>query len=335
MSAKPAMLKAGPVKAKAASGAAPATLARVLVPLDGSLLADDILGQVRRLLVRQDAEVRLLRVVSPAMAEGAAFLPNDDAQAALTHLERHRDRLRAEGASVDIDVRVGDPAAEILGVAEAWNPSLIAMSTHGRTGPARWLLGSVAERVVRGARHPVLLANRHGAGREIPEARFRRILVPVDGSPESEAALPLALAFGRLYEAEIVLLHVGPDPAAPMAVPYVVMPPVPSQAELAAVVEPARAKVVAAGRPVQVRTRYAHPAAAILDTITEEACDLVVMATHGRSGVSRWVFGSVTEKVVRHASRPVLVCRAPNAGAEPLEGSGTLSAPSGPGGKGA
>jgi nucleotide-binding universal stress UspA family protein len=144
----------------------------------------------------------------------------------------------------------------------------------------------------------------------VADARFRRLLVPVDGSPEAEAAVPLAIAVGRLYASEVVLLHVGPDPAAPMAVPYVVLPPVPSQAELAAVAEPARARVAAAGLPVHVRTRYAHPAAAILDSIAEEDIDLVVLATHGRSGVSRWLYGSVTEKVVRHAMRPVLVCRA-------------------------
>ncbi|HZU96409.1 MAG TPA: universal stress protein, partial [Planctomycetota bacterium] len=163
-------------------------LARILVPLDGSELADRILEQVRRLLLRRDGAVTLLRVLSPLALEREKR-PGEPMELARVQLERLAQALRAQGAQVTCEVAVGEPADRIHAFELEHRPSLIAMATHGRTGLARWTRGSVAERLLRVSRAPLLLANPFCAEKE--ELRFRRILVPLDGSERSAGILPL------------------------------------------------------------------------------------------------------------------------------------------------
>src|SRR5438552_367624 len=172
-------------------------LEKILVPLDGSELADRVLIQVRRLLVGKDAEVVLLRVV-PEETIGKVHAPGKNPLAlARKHMDRIRDGLLEQGAQAKSRIVVGDAAAKILDVALEIEPSLIAMSTHGRSGVASLLRGSVAERVLRRSPHPLLVANPHalaGGG----EVRMRKILVPLDGSELSAEILPLAIEIGKL-----------------------------------------------------------------------------------------------------------------------------------------
>ncbi len=287
-------------------------LDKILVPLDGSPMAEGILTHVRRLLVRRDAEVRLLRVIPERVVEGAAWFPEEPAETVQKHLERVRDVLAIQGVSVHAEVRVGDPAEKILKVAHDLDPSLIAMSTHGRSGPARWLLGSVAERVLRHARHPLLLANPMAftEGEKPRELKFRRLLVPLDGSEMAARVLPLVESFAKIYESEVVLLHVVPVPViAEGPLPYAGIPVLPTKEDAAATLEPQREALARSGIPARVSVLFGGAAAGILDAVTNEKADLVAMTTHGRTGLSRWVLGSVAEKVIRHSSSPVLVLR--------------------------
>ncbi|MCI0342505.1 MAG: universal stress protein [Planctomycetales bacterium] len=294
-------------------------LDKILVPLDGSPLAEGILTHVRRLLVRRDAEVRLLRVIPDRAVEGAAWFPEEPAETVQKHLERIRDLLAIQGVSVHAEVRVGDPAEKILKVADDLRPSLIAMSTHGRSGPARWLLGSVAERVLRGARHPLLLANPSALteGEKPREFKFRRLLVPLDGSEMAAKVLPLVEGFAKVFESEVVLLHVVPVPViAEGPLPYAGIPVLPTKEDAAAAIEPQREALARTGIPTRVSVLFGGAAAGILDAVTNEKADLIAMTTHGRTGFSRWVLGSVAEKVARHSPCPVLVLRTVEAAEE-------------------
>ncbi|MCI0342503.1 MAG: universal stress protein [Planctomycetales bacterium] len=270
---------------------------KILVPLDGSELADRILEQVRPVLALERTETVLLSVV-----------PEIETRAAREHLERMKLGLKAKGISARVLVRWGDPAEGILRCARSLRPSLIAMATHGRSGPARWAMGSVAERVLRGTRQPVLLSNPAAVAGEI---KFAKVLVPLDGSKLSARILPLVEEIGKFPGSEVVLLHVvAPGPGTVLGTPS----PVPPRAEEGAVagLEAARAALEAAGVRARTRLETGAPAERILAAAEEERADLIAMTTHGRSGIGRWVYGSVAEKVLRHGRRPLLLVRPPD-----------------------
>ena len=292
---------------------------KILVPLDGSPLADRILSQVRRVLRLTDGEVWLLRVLPEYLVEGASWVPERVTEDVHRHLDRIRDDLVQQGVRAFSKVRTGDPAAVILDETERVGASCLAMSTHGRSGLGRWLMGSVAERVLRNARTPVLLANRsvlETQGPEGPTGRFDRILVPLDGSEQAARAVPLAEAIARRTGAGTVLLHVqallpvAPDPY------FVAMPPVPTVAEGETLLAPHRERLEAAGLAVRTRVVTDRPAHAILQVAADERADLIAMTTHGHSGVARWAYGSVAEKVLRHSPCPLLILRTAEAGTE-------------------
>ncbi|MBI2191373.1 MAG: universal stress protein [Planctomycetes bacterium] len=290
-------------------------LNRILVPLDGSELAGRILGPVRSLLLRQDAEVMFLRVLPGHwMAEEDRLWPGEG-ESPRTHLERLRNDLVNQGGRAYYLFRKGDPADEILKFAEDYQPSLIAMSTHGRTGVERWIRGSVAERVLRGSIFPLLLASLHGLeeGGDRRTGPFRRILVPLDGSERSARILPLVREIARLYHSEVVLVCVQvnlPSPEGAMIVP---------PADAALQVEPYRKKLEEADVPVRVLFPCGAVSHEILAAVEHSKIGLLAMTTHGRTGLSRWVFGSVAENVLRHCPCPLLVQRTVDLAGEAAE----------------
>jgi nucleotide-binding universal stress UspA family protein len=276
---------------------------KILVPLDGSALAESILAHVRRFVRREYAAVTLLRAVPE---HAIADAPRGKNLLALAESETFavRDRLRSQGAPVDALVVSGDPATRILEVSEEVGASLIAMSTHGRSGLERFVRGSVCERVLRGSNVPVLVANPRVTG-PVDEVRLQRILVPIDASELSASVIPLAVGLARLYDAEILLLH-AVDLSA-FHYPEVIVPHLQEDAEK--LLDRRRRSIE--GVPVRLRLVQGRAAEKILDVAAEEKVDLVTMTTHGYSGLTRWSYGSVAEQVVRHGTCPLLVQRMP------------------------
>ncbi len=261
---------------------------RILVPLDGSAFGDVGVKAASSLARADRAEVLLVRVLTRDEADGREL---EDAR---EHLRLRREELQADGVRARTLVATGEAAQEVLDAAASFAPSLIVISTHGRTGEKRWTRGSVAERILQRAKQPVLMVSPFA-----PQAErgFSRILVPVDGSPEAAAVLPIATDVARAHRAELLLLHVV-DAADESA-----------RDVGARLVEHERAKVRGVGARGIVRT--GPPAATILDVVDAERADLIALTTHGRSGTSRWLYGSVAELVIHHARTPLLVARTP------------------------
>jgi nucleotide-binding universal stress UspA family protein len=297
---------------------------RILVPLDGSPRAELILSQIDRILRLKDSEVILYRSshVQRDLENLSAEAFDQVREEAKSYLENLARRLRDRGARVRIHVGEGVPEEMILDAAADERATMIAMTTHGRTGFARWSMGSVAEKVVRASTVPVLLVRTfrrspNGEMQPAPaqELPFRRILVPVDGSGPSLASVGPALEFGKLTGAEIVVLHVRPPeipphavlPGMEAAVP-VQRPPRPGAAE-----DPVAAQAAdrfrASGLKVVPVSVEGDAAAEILDRSAAQEVDLIVMGTHGRSGASRWLTGSVAERVLRASTVPILLVR--------------------------
>ncbi len=281
---------------------------KILVPVDGSPLADHILQQARRLLTRSDAELVLLRILPPKPRADRAQEWEEECARGRRHLTSLREAWNREGARVSEEVRVGDAAEEILKFAEIYGPSLIAMSTHGRTGIDRWVRGSVAERILENSPFPILLANPLGLKEAKPEnaGPFRRILLPLDGSEASTSIIPTVIEFARLFESDVTLFYCALY--LPSAVHLEVSREFTAE-EALPVLEPHRKRFEQAEIPVRVVTALGYPPEEILAAANREQSDLVAMTTHGRSGLSRFLFGSVAEKVLRQCRVPLLIHR--------------------------
>jgi nucleotide-binding universal stress UspA family protein len=155
----------------------------ILVPLDGSELAERALGPARQLARSIGAALVLVRV-APKRAPEERVLQAGEIEAAERYLFVVADRLRETGAIVLAEAVAGEPAEAILGLATLWRAELIALATHGRGGLGRLIHGSVADAVIRGAGVPVLLIPARGDG--VPTLHGDAVVVAVDGSAFAE-----------------------------------------------------------------------------------------------------------------------------------------------------
>jgi nucleotide-binding universal stress UspA family protein len=296
----------------------------LLVPLDGSALAEQALPYAEALARSGDARIVLVRVAPGATlpaaaleAVGEAVRPvvravsaptaacdaaTDDSTEPVHQAEAYLNgvtvRLREEAILAEPVVAFGDPAAAIVEQVAAQRADLVVMATHGRSGLARAVMGSVALGVLRSGSAPVLLV-RTGSQppRELRTGQRPRLLLPLDGSGLAECVIPVAAELASQLDAELVLLQVVPD-------------------EVAGAVEHARQYLetvadVVAGKYLVERPRVQARTGRAEDTIAAVAgsADLVVMATHGRSGLARGVYGSVAEEVLRRGGTPALLVR--------------------------
>ena len=283
---------------------------RILVPLDGSALSEAIIPVAEALVRDYEAELILVRAVRPRGSD--VLEPETEmAKEAEAYLSRKAKELQARGlAGVRWSVWYGRPEQAIADAAAKDRVDLVAMTTHGRGGLGRLLLGSVAESLVRQSPAPVLLI------RGLPSWRpgeIRRILVALDGSEVSEAILPVVERLAGPFDFAIDLLHV----VEPM--------PSPAMAEVSTRLEESTelrradseeylSKVAGALEAKGLRVRQAVRVGLAVDKIQEyareEGIGLIAMTTHGRTGLGRLFFGSVAERVVRTAPVPVLLWKA-------------------------
>ena len=208
---------------------------------------------------------------------------------------------------VEYLTREGDAAEEILRASEAFGCDLIVMGTHGRKGLRRLLAGSVAEEVLRKAQSPVLaLRSHHGPRGDEP---IQVILHPTDFSEASEAPLRVARLLARDHGSRLVLLYVMPTQVVVDGMMAVGIDP---QAELDSL-EMIRSRIDGPDlkQPVEVRLENGSAAFQILQVAKDIGADLIVMGTHGRSGVGRLFMGSEAETVLRRAECPVLAVKGP------------------------
>jgi nucleotide-binding universal stress UspA family protein len=292
--------------------------ARILVPIDFSAPSDAALAYARRLAGTRDTALHLLHVADATFLRAVIADPQDRDTGVLNRLdalladEDHR-RFRVLAAVEHSD----DPADEIVRYARFKDIDLIVMGTHGHTGVAHILLGSVAEKVVRVAPCPVLTLRPAPASIGATQLGPTRILVPTDFSPPSDRALEYARRLAAQHGAALHVLHVleeGVDTASFASEGFV-----PDSPEVrAARLKEARDKLahrrgsgdgerphatteVVVGSGARTISRYA----------ADNNFDLIVMGTHGRTGIAHLVMGSVAEQVVRTAPCPVLSTHPP------------------------
>ncbi|HVO92646.1 MAG TPA: universal stress protein [Terriglobales bacterium] len=284
---------------------------RILVPLDGSELSAGVLPYVRWLVRALNTPVELLYVIDPAhptLTPGTGYL--NSLAASFSAL-----------ATVKCKIDSGYPADIIVDVAAAEPATLVAMATHGYSGAKRWLLGSVAEKVLHSLAGDLFLV-RPGAGESSAEVQLKTALVPLDGSKQAERIFPTVLEMAQRLDLGIQLLHVTRRVyAAPPDAFVPVFGATPNFKELWAQ-DRAAANQYLTEKAAQLRAQGAAKTSAavieagadgrageIIDHADNVAASLIAMTSHGRSGIGRWLIGSVTERVARHSKRPVFIVR--------------------------
>ena len=293
----------------------------VLVPLDGSRLAEAVLPVTAAFARALGAKVTLLHVVepaAPATVHGDVHLTQ--AAEAETYLRGVAGWMAAQGVHAEglVD-QGGDVAAVIASRAASLEADLIILCTHGRGEVRVLLFGRVAEQVLARGTIPVLLMAPTAVRRE-ETFTVRRLLVSLDGSEMAEAALPAAVVLARGFSAEILLIMVVPTVATitdDRAAAARLMPTAGAAlldaeaAQAATYLEGVKTRLAREGIAVSAVVKRGEPVRVLLDRLARPDTDLIVMATHGRSGVSAVWAGSVASRIVAQAARPVLLIRIP------------------------
>ena len=295
---------------------------RLLIPLDGSTTAEAVLPYGRTLAGTLKIPVELLGVVD--IGELAVHVSHGNARYFETIIaesvrssEEYLKRIAKTfpGHGVKCTVEKGK-AEEVIIEKSGSDATLTAMATHGRSGINRLLLGSVAEKVLRGSAHPLLLIRASEQAKNDGEATLKSVIVPLDGSELAENVFPSVVALAKALKLEVLLLRAYRIPIntyGGMEDYYVVN----YEGIRAALRDEAQSylenKVREFKRAGIETVSFAIPEGSGADEIIalgrKTPDNLIAMCTHGRSGVKRWVLGSVTEKVVRLSGDPVLIIR--------------------------
>jgi nucleotide-binding universal stress UspA family protein len=292
---------------------------KVLVATDLSESADEAIRRGHAFAQEAGGKLIVCHVVHEALGRNPLFPQRVTEETdALIEAERRAGAAVEERvvsltgrAPGDFEVRIesGSADAEVLRVAESVNATLVVTGSRGLTGIQRLLLGNVAERIVRYAHCPVLIARTYPAA--------NRILCATDLSEPSTPAVELSAEIAKRRGAHLIVMHdldIFPAPSFGFTVPFGGLPVIPPP-ELVEQARSAADTVLSAmverfgAKDAERRITVGDAAAAVLRTADEVGADLVVVATHGRSGIKRMALGSVAEKVVRGAHCSVLVAR--------------------------
>lgn len=290
----------------------------LLVPLDGSPLAECVLPHTVALARALGSRISLLRVLEPPRVgeRSASMDPLDwhmrvaDTNA---YLEEVKGRLQGIGLATESLLLEGQAAERVVDFARRQAVDLIVLSSHGQSGLSGWNISSVVQKIIMRAYVPTMIVRAYQyRPLDLSGIRYRRVLVPLDGSQRAECVLPLAATLAQFHEAELLLVHVAARPEMPRRVPATAQ-----DAELAdRIMGRNRAEAerylgeLRARLGAGVETRLltaAGVAVALHDLVAQEQVDLVVLSAHGYSGGSRWPYGSITISFIAYGTGPLLI----------------------------
>ena len=300
-------------------------LHRILVPLDDSELSEAALPYTKDLAARLGLDITLLHVCTPeerksepvfrTYIEHKAEVIKHQTQEAQEKIGIKPKELAFQAQG---EIVIGSPTEEILRYADKKDIDLILMSAHSRSETGLWALGSVADKVLKVSKTPVWVIKTGVRIKKTPLDKWlkRTIVVPLDGSERAECILPYVEALAKQHgvEMEVVLFGVSEFVALPQG--HMLS----SESERAEVgrnkqlveeyLDRIEGRLKKAGLNVRSEVRIGNAASEIINYVEANPPYLTVMCTHGRSGLSRWVFGSVAQKILRQAPTSVLMKRA-------------------------
>lgn len=284
---------------------------KLLVPLDGSELAERAVPYAQAIAKARGSEV-ILFTVSIASAEQLD-------RPMKAYLELKVKELQSQNIHASSAVAYGNVPDEIVSFADKNKIDLIIISTHGYSGIKRWVLGSVARKVLYGTGVQVLLVKSKAP--KVSQVELKKLLLPLDGSPFSESPIPFIEQLTKGTGAEVFLTLVCEPPLVPSYGDHPINPTWEKHRDSVWTEEKQQAseylKQTEAGlqkRGMRVKSQVipgelGRVAETILREAQKEKVDLIAMATHGRSAVSRWVYGGIANRIVEQSLQPVLLIR--------------------------
>jgi nucleotide-binding universal stress UspA family protein len=296
---------------------------RMLIPLDGSKTAEKVLPFARfvagalKLPIELLAVVDIVEMATHISADRARYLDAMIADSVLRSEQYLREIAHKFPNCTKCTVEKGKTEQVIIETAAADKGTLVTMATHGRSGMNRWLLGSVTEKVLRGGTNPMLLVRATEEGKTNGGAALKSIVVPLDGSELAERVLPAVAELAKTLKLAVVLFRAYNLPYSAYAggegyyaVNYNELLTAMRDEAVDYLKKKAEAVKKMGIAEVSCVAKEGFAADEIISQARQSPDNLIVMCTHGRSGVKRWMLGSVTETVVRHSGGPILVLRA-------------------------
>ena len=293
---------------------------RMLIPLDGSQVAEQVLPYARCLAKALKIPVELLEVIdledlrllaNPERGRYLDTLLSERMEAGKTYLEAIAQSFQE--TQVTCVVEKGKAEDVVIERAASDKGTLIVMATHGRSGIQRWVLGSVADKVLHGSTNHLFLIRANDQGKAVGEALLKKVIVPLDGSPVAETVLPYVVDLAKRMRLEVVLVraYALPTSTADEYQTYTdeLIGLIEAEARdyLAEKIKEAKGKGL---ENVSSVVNVGYGAEEIITLARKTPDNFIAMCTHGRSGMKRFVLGSVTDRVVRHSGDPVLIIRA-------------------------
>jgi len=296
----------------------------ILVPLDGSQLAECVLPHIVAIARSFDAEITLLRMLEKNQAGASAQLFDllnwqiNKTRAAL-YLEKTKARLQESSIRTRMTVLEGLVAEGITEYAQNQGMKLIVLSSHGRNGLTQWGISSITQKIILSAQTSLLIVRAHQqdiqAGELSGTPFYQRILVPLDGSQRAENVLPIITQLANFHKSQIHLVQVVQTPEMARQ-----MPPAPEDIDLSNRVvvrnreeagrylEQVKSRSYLEGIAVQTHLITSDNAAAELHQVVEqEHIELVTLSAHGYSGNHQWPYGSMVNNFIMYGKVPLLI----------------------------
>ena len=293
----------------------------ILVPLDGSLLAECVLPHARAIAQAFNSRVMLLRGLDRNQAAEKAQLFDllnwqINKTGAKLYLEKASTRLQKSGLRVEATVLEGLVAESITDFAQSQGMKLIILSSHGRCGLSQWGISSVTQKIIFSAPTSLLIIRAHQpTASDLDEHLYTRIMVPLDGSRRAENVLPMVTALARFHHSRIHLVHVVRAPEMARQMPLVredvdlsnrVIAR--NREEAVRYLDQVRQHSSLEGIDVETHLLSGDSAASALHEFADqERIDLVALSAHGYSGNNRWPYGSMVDNFILYSKVPLII----------------------------
>lgn len=283
------------------------SLQKILIPLDGSEVAEKAVFSGEELARRLGSELLLFSVCGNG---------ESSEQSLASYLQRKVEGLQLSGIKSTPVIARGDAPNQILDFSEKNGVDLIILSTHGRTGVSRWPLGNTCSKVIHESYIPLLLIR--GLTTVLGDRSAHRMLVPLDGSRRSESTIPYIASLIETIGHEVILLRVNEaaethgeivDELVPCWEQFREEALSRTDKVIREYLEGIRQRLEAIDAEISCETLAGKAAPEIIRYAEEKDVALIIMSTHGYSGFTPWQLGSVSRKVIEGSTKPILLIR--------------------------
>jgi len=294
-------------------------LKHILLPLDGSNLAEHVLPHAITLSNAFDSKISLIQVIYQGKQAYQSPMVNPmDWQMLKTEVEAYLNNLQERLIEINVKSEVhileGNPAEQILEFARSEDIDLIILSSHGKSGPSAWNINSTVQKVLMRAFMPVMIIRAYQESvNELKKLKYERLILPLDGSNRAECVLPLAKSICEKQNSKIFLAHIIEEPKLPHQTP--VSEEVKALIDQLLQVNEKEASIYFDRIADQfdeeavevIIERSRKPEVALHNIIDREKADLVLLSAHGYSGESRWPYGNIALNFLSYGTTPLII----------------------------